>query len=137
MGTGVKYSRKVGIRPLDLHKFLLGGSSRDPTFWSIVLGDVPSYWYDPGQVPPQGVPLARNNVANEVQVGQVDISVTVKVYEGSGYVGGGYVCPPPPEYLFPVHFHTADTGAIYGGGETSRGAGVNNMVGTGRNVTRA
>ena len=66
----------------------------------------------------------------------MDLSSTGCVNEESGAGGGGDVIPPPPEYCRPVYIHLEDTLAMYGGGVTAGGAGVNAMVGEGRPRTR-
>ena len=66
----------------------------------------------------------------------MDLSNTGLGNECSGYGGGGGVCTPFPEYHCPVYRHLADTEAMSGGGATARGAGVDEMLGSGRNRPR-
>ena len=52
--------------------------------------------------------------------------------EGSGAGGDLDVRPRPPEYHRPVYRHSADTGAMSGGGAASGGMGVDDMEGSGQ-----
>ena len=62
----------------------------------------------------------------------MDLSATGRINEGSGSGRGGDVRHTPPEHRRPVYRHSADTGDISGRRATSRGAGVNDMVVSGR-----
>ena len=53
--------------------------------------------------------------------------------EGIGDGGGGYVRPLLPEYCCPVYHQSADTGAMFEDRAIAGGAGVEEMVGVGRN----
>ena len=115
-----------------LTEFLQGGGPRKLPVRSIVMGDVPLDWEDPGHFLPQGGLPSGKYAAEEGGDGQVDLSSTGRVYEGSGYGGCGDAHPPLLEYRHPVYFHLADTVAMSGGGETARGASFEDMVGSGR-----
>ena len=129
VGRDAAYFWARGIRPLNGQVFLQGGSASNTPVWNLILGGVPLYWEDPGQVPSQGGPLAGKGAAKEVHDKQVELSISGCGNEGSGAIGGGEAHPPTPEYRRPVYRHSADTGAKSGGGATSRGAGVDEMVG--------
>ena len=95
------------------------------------MGDVPLDWQDPGQFPPKGGPSACKYTAKEGRGGQVDILTSERGNEGSGDGRGGEVRPPLPEYLRSVYHHSSNTGAMYSGGATAGGAGVDAMLGSG------
>ena len=101
------------------------------------MGDVPSDWEDPGQVPPQGVPPGDKDAVEEGHAVQVALSDYGRDNEGSGTRGGGDVFYTPLEYHFPVYRHLADTCAMSGGGEKAGGTDVDEMVGSGRTRPRA
>ena len=65
----------------------------------------------------------------------MDLSAARQGHEVSGSGGGGDVSPPLPEYLHLVHFHSSNNGAMSSSREMARGAGVNDIVGTGQNGT--
>ena len=65
------------------------------------------------------------------------LSVTGRVNEVIGDGVGGDIYTHPPEYCRPVYRHLVDTGAIYSSRATSGGAGVDDMMGSGLNQTRA
>ena len=98
---------------------------------------VTSDWEDPGRFPPQGGPSAGKNTAGEEQGRYADLSAAGRINEVSGAGGGGDGHSPLPEYRCPVYCHSADTGAISGGGETAMGEGVDEMVGKVQTQPRA
>ena len=59
----------------------------------------------------------------------MDFSSDGRGNEVSRSGGGGDLRHLPPEYHFPVYFHSEDTVAMSGGGVTAGGTGVNDMVG--------
>ena len=98
-----------------------------------VVGDLTSDQEYPGPFPPQGGPPAGKYSAKEDWDGHVDLSATGHDNERSGYGGVGGVFTPPPEFLCQLYFQSDDTGAMSGGGATSKGTGVYDMEGAGRN----
>ena len=76
-----------------------------------------------------------HRVTREGRGWQVYLSAARSGYEGSGVGGGEYIRTLPSEYRLPVYRHSANTGAMSGRVETTRGVGVNEMVGTGRTRT--
>ena len=81
--------------------------------------------------------MAGEDVAKEGNDGQVGLPTSGRSDDVNGSGGGGYVCPPPPEYLCPVYSYLVNTGDMSSDGATSRSAGDDEMVGPGRPQLRS
>ena len=108
-GGGGEFEEGAEALGMDVASFRVGGS-RPPDFWKVlkvsgksdtpvccrIMGDVPSYWEDPGQFSPQGGPSVGKDASKEGHDEQVYLSSAGRGNEFSGIGGGGDVRPPSP-----------------------------------------
>ena len=100
------------------------------------MGDVPSDWEDPGRVPPQVDPQSVKYTAKDKDMTGSSIYLPLYAAMKTGVLEEvNTYAPCFQNTVAQIYRHSDDTGVIPVGRATVIGAGVDEMVGSGRTIS--